>query len=196
MGRRREFDEDKALEAALSVFWEKGYEGASFDDLSKATGVARPGLYAAFGNKEALFLKAVDLYESRYLGFMSDALAEPTSRKVVERILQGCAALHTRDSNHPGCLGLNGALACSEEAEPIRVELVERRAASQLALRRRLELAQREGDLPQSAKCAVLASFVMAVSQGMAVQAKAGASRRALEALASHVLSTWPSPSD
>ncbi|WP_322102113.1 TetR/AcrR family transcriptional regulator [Paraburkholderia sp. J41] len=196
MGRHREFDENKALEAALSVFWEKGYEGASFDDLSKATGVARPGLYAAFGNKEALFLKAVDLYESRYLGFMSDALAEPTSRKVVERILQGSAALHTRDSRHPGCLGLNGALACSEDAESIRVELVRRRAASQLALRRRLELAQREGDLPQSAKCAVLAAFVMAVSQGMAVQAKAGASRRALEALASHALSTWPSQSD
>jgi AcrR family transcriptional regulator len=196
MGRRREFDENKALEAALLVFWEKGYEGASFDDLSNATGVARPGLYAAFGNKEALFLKAVDLYESRYLGFMSDALAEPTSRRVVERILQGCAVLHTRDSNHLGCLGLNGALACSEDAEAVRVELVERRAASQLALRRRLELAQREGDLPQSAKCAVLASFVMAVSQGMAVQAKAGASRRALEALASHVLSTWPSQSD
>jgi AcrR family transcriptional regulator len=193
MGRHREFDERKALEAALSVFWEKGYEGTSFDDLSKATGVARPGLYAAFGNKEALFLKAVDLYESHYLGFMSDALAEPTSRKVVERILQGSAALHTRHSSHPGCLGLNGALACSKDAESIRLELVERRAASQMALRRRLELAQREGDLPASAKCAVLASFVMAVSQGMAVQAKAGASRRALEALASHALSTWPS---
>jgi AcrR family transcriptional regulator len=196
MGRRREFDEDEALEAALSMFWQKGYEGTSFDDLSKATGVARPGLYAAFGNKESLFLKAVDLYESRYLGFMSEALAEPTSRKVVERILQGCAVLHTWDAAHTGCLGLNGALACSDDAESVRLELVERRAASQLALRRRLERAQREGDLPESAKCAVLASFVMAVSQGMAVQAKAGASRRTLEALANHVLSTWPSPSD
>lgn len=194
MGRHREFDEGAALDAALQVFWQKGYEGTSFEDLTRATGVARPGLYAAFGNKESLFLKAVDLYESRYLDFMSDALNEPTSRKVVARILRGTAALHTLDAEHLGCLGINGALACSDDSEPVRRQLVDRRAASQLRLRRRLELAQREGDLPPSANCAVLASFVMAVLQGMAVQAKAGASRKALEALGNHVLSTWPSP--
>lgn len=192
MGRHREFDESEALDAALSVFWQKGYEGASFDDLTKATGVARPGLYAAFGNKEAIFRKALDLYGAKYTGFMADALNEPTSLKVVEHILLGSANLHTMDSTHPGCLGLNGALACSENAEPIRRELIRRRAATQLALRRRLERAQRDGDLPPSVNCAILASFVMAVSQGMAVQAKAGASKKALECLAEHVLTTWP----
>ncbi|WP_213989954.1 TetR/AcrR family transcriptional regulator [Sodalis sp. dw_96] len=194
MGRHREFDVDQALEAALSVFWQKGYEGTSFEDLTQATGVARPGLYSAFGNKEALFLQALDLYGAKYLGFMSQALDEPTSYKVVERTLHGCAVLHTLSANHPGCLGLNGALACSDESESVRQELIRRRAASQLALRRRLERAQREGDLLPSADCATLAEYVMIVSQGMAVQAKAGVSRKSLEKLAEHVLSTWPTP--
>ncbi|SAL30504.1 TetR family transcriptional regulator [Caballeronia sordidicola] len=192
MGRHKQFDEDEALDAALSVFWQNGYEGTSFDDLTKATGVARPGLYAAFGNKEALFRKALDLYGAKYMGFMTEALNEPTSLRVVERILRGSAVLHTMNSAHPGCLGLNGALACSDDAEPIRRELIRRRAATQLALRRRLERAQREGDLPSSVSCATLASFVMAVSQGMAVQAKAGASKKTLDGLVDHVLGTWP----
>ncbi len=192
MGRHRQFEEAEALEAALSVFWQKGYEGASFDDLTKATGVARPGLYAAFGNKEALFRKALDLYDAKYMGFMAEALNEPTSLKVAEGILRGSVGLHTSSSAHPGCVGLNGALACSDDAEPIRRELIRRRAATQSALRRRLERAQREGDLPSSADCAALASFVMAVTQGMAVQAKAGASKKTLEGLADHALSTWP----
>ncbi|WP_186229227.1 TetR/AcrR family transcriptional regulator [Burkholderia gladioli] len=195
MGRRREFDEDEALEAALLVFWQKGYEGASFDDLTQATGVARPGLYAAFGNKEALFLKALDLYETRYLGFMSAALDAASSREVVERILHGCARLHTMSHAHTGCLGLNGALACSDDAASIQHELNRRRNASQAALRKRLERAQREGDLPASADCATLAAYVAAVTQGMAVQAKAGASRKTLEALAAHVLDGWPGSS-
>ncbi len=192
MGRHRQFVEIEALDAALSVFWRKGYEGASFDDLTRATGVARPGLYTAFGNKEALFRKALDLYDAKYMGFIAEALNEPTSFQVVERILRGSASLQTMSSAHLGCLGMNGALACSDDAEPIRRELIRRRAATQLALRRRLERAQREGELPSSADCAVLASFIMAVTQGMAVQAKAGASKRTLEGLVDYALSTWP----
>ncbi|MGI4814634.1 MAG: TetR family transcriptional regulator C-terminal domain-containing protein [Janthinobacterium lividum] len=99
------------------------------------------------------------------------------------------------DSAHPGCLGLNGALACSDDAEPIRRELIRRRAATQLALRKRLERAQREGELLAPVDGATLASFVMAISQGMAVQAKAGASKKALEGLVEYVIKTWPSAS-
>ncbi len=193
MGRHREFDTDKALEAALSVFWQKGYEGTSFEDLTRVTGVARPGLYSAFGNKEALFRKALDRYDATYMAFMGEALEKPTSYEVVQRILLGCVAVQTIDPVHPGCLGTNGALACSIEGESIRQELVRRRGATEAALRRRLEKALGEGDLPQSADCAMLAAFVMTVTQGMAVQAKAGAPRQLLEAIASHVLAAWPS---
>ncbi|WP_454726827.1 MULTISPECIES: TetR/AcrR family transcriptional regulator [Cupriavidus] len=183
---------DEALEAALSIFWQKGYEGTSFEDLTQATGVARPGLYSAFGNKQEIFIKALDLYDAKYMGFMADALNEPTSLKVVERILRESAGVQTISTAHPGCLGINGALACSDDGEPIRRELIRRRAATQLALRKRLERAQREGDLPASADGAALAFFVMTVSQGMAVQAKAGASRKALEGMVEYVLDTWP----
>lgn len=193
MGRPRQFDHDEALDAALSVFWQKGYEGTSLEDLTAATGVARPGLYAAFGNKEGLFRKVLDRYESKYLGFMTESLNEPTSLKVAEHLLRGSLNLHTLSATHLGCLGLNGALACSDEAEVIRRELVRRRAGTQLGLRRRLERAQEEGDLPASVSPAALASYVMAISQGMAVQAKAGATRKALEGLMQQVLDMWPS---
>ena len=192
MGRHREFDIDEALGAALTVFWQKGYEGTSFENLTQATGVARPGLYAAFGNKEALFRRALDRYERDYLGFMQEALSAPTARQVVERTLMGCAELHTRYEATRGCLGINGAMACSDDSESIRHELAVRRNASQDALRKRLERAKKDKDLPASADCAALAAFVMAVSQGMAVQAKAGASRKLLEGIARHVVSTWP----
>ncbi len=193
MGRHREFDVDKALDAALSVFWQKGYEGTSFEDLTRVTGVARPGLYSAFGNKEALFRKTLDRYDAKYMTFMSEALEKPTSFDVVQHILRGSAEVQTIDPTHPGCLGMNGALACSMEGEPIRQELIRRRGMTETALRRRLEKARDAGDLPQSADCAALAAFVMTVTQGMAVQAKAGASRKMLEAIMKHVLATWPS---
>jgi AcrR family transcriptional regulator len=194
MGRHREFDVDEALDAALSVFWQKGYEGTSFEDLTSATGVARPGLYSAFGNKEALFRKALDRYDSKYMSFMSEALSETRASDVVRRILEGSVEVQTLYSANRGCLGLNGALACSDEGEPIRKELVARRNATEAALRRRLQRARQEGDLPQSADCAMLASYVMTVNQGLAVQAKAGAPKATLRAIVEHVLTTWPSP--
>lgn len=193
MGRHREFDVDRALDAALGVFWRKGYEGTSLGDLTEATGVARPGLYSAFGDKQTLFLRALDRYDRSYMTFMSAALLETTSLRVVERLLQGSAAVQTSDDAHPGCMGLNGALACSDDAEPIRLELVKRRAASERALRERLERARAEGDLPKSSDPVALAAYVMAVSQGMAVQAKSGASRRQLESVLAQVLAAWPS---
>src|SRR5437868_2033620 len=73
-GRPREFDIDEALAAALRVFWSKGYEGASLTDLTEAMGITRPSLYAAFGNKESLFRKALDLYEREKLAYVGEAL--------------------------------------------------------------------------------------------------------------------------
>ncbi len=193
MGRHREFDVDEALDAALSVFWQKGYEGASFEDLTNATGVARPGLYAAFGNKESLFIRALDRYDAKYMTFMSAALDEPKSRDVVRRILEGSVGVQTLNPTTRGCLGLNGALACSDDGEPIRKELIKRRNATEGALRTRLERARQEGDLPRSADCSVLAGYVMSINQGLAVQAKAGAAKTKLASIVEHVLATWPS---
>ncbi|MDP4098747.1 TetR/AcrR family transcriptional regulator [Paenibacillus sp. P96] len=195
MGRNREFDVDQALEAALSVFWRKGYEGASYTDLTQATGVERPALYSAFGNKEALFRRALARYYEHYLNFFPAALEQPTSREVAAHILHSAVALHTRYPDRKGCLGIHGALAGSDDAEPIRRALIDARADGEVALRDRFERAKQEGDLPETANSAVLAVFVMAVTHGMAVQAKAGFSRDMLEAVAEQALSTWPTGS-
>jgi AcrR family transcriptional regulator len=193
MGRQREFDVDQALDAALCVFWRKGYEGASYTDLTQATGVERPALYSAFGNKEALFRRALERYYAHYLDYIPVALSQPTSREVAACILRGAAELTTRYPDRTGCLGIHGALAGSDEAEPIRRALIEARADGEASLRARFERARQEGDLPESADCAALAAFVMALLHGMAVQAKAGFSRGTLEAVVDQALSTWPS---
>lgn len=192
MGRHREFDVDKALEAALWVFWQKGYEGASYSDLTKATGVERPALYSAFGNKESLFRKALDLYYEQYLSFFPAALELPTSREVAAHILRSAVELNTRYPQCRGCLGIQGVLAGSDDSEPVRQVLIEARAKGEGLLRERFERAKEQGDLPAHADCAALAAFVCAMTHGMAVQAKAGFSREALAAVAEHAIATWP----
>jgi AcrR family transcriptional regulator len=192
MGRHREFDVEKALDAALCVFWRKGYEGASYADLTEATGVERPALYSAFGNKEALFRQALARYYERYLDFIPAALQLPTAREVAAHILYGAVDLNTRYPKNKGCLGINAVLAASDEAEPVRQAVINARAVGEAQLRERFERAKAEGDLPEAAKPAALAAFVMAVTHGMAVQAKAGFSRDVLESVAEQALSTWP----
>ncbi|MCW5831828.1 MAG: TetR/AcrR family transcriptional regulator [Labilithrix sp.] len=193
MGRPRAFDPEKVLDAVLCVFWRKGYEGASYADLVEAAGVERPALYAAFGNKEALFRKALARYDERYLDYIPEALRLPTARDVAARVLHGAVELNTRYADRTGCLGINGAVAGSDEAEPVRRALVDFRASGLERLRERFERAKAEGDLPKTANAGVLATFVMTVTQGIAVQAKAGVCRDVLRAVAEQALASWPS---
>jgi len=193
MGRPRTFDVDTVLDAALCVFWRKGYEGASYSDLTYATGVERPALYAAFGNKEALFRRALQRYYEHYMDFIPVALEQPTSRDVAAHILRGGADLNTRYPDHTGCLGINGVLAGSDEAEPIRRVLIDARASAEALLCERFERAKQEGDLPDAVNCAGLAAFVTAVLHGMAVQAKAGIGKDVLDAVVEQALASWPS---
>lgn len=192
MGRHRTFEVEKVLDAALCVFWRKGYEGASYADLTEAAGVERPALYAAFGNKEALFRRALDRYYERFMDFIPVALSLPTARATAAHMLYSSVELNTRYPENMGCLGVNGVMAGSDEAEPVRQALVEFRAGGETMLRERFERAQAEGDLPPAAKPAVLAAFIMAVTHGMAVQAKAGFTREMLEAIAEQALAGWP----
>ncbi|MCJ8518091.1 AcrR family transcriptional regulator [Pseudorhizobium tarimense] len=192
MGRRREFDIEQALDAALCVFWRKGYEGASYADLTAAAGVERPALYSAFGNKEELFRKALQRYYKRFLHYMPEALTLPTAREVAAHILYGAVDLNTRFDDHRGCLYINGVLAGSDEAEPVRQVLIQGRAIAEREIRERFERAKAEGDLPETAKPDALAAFLMAVTHGIAVQAKAGFNRQTLEGVAEQALASWP----
>src|SRR5258708_18681077 len=135
MGRPRSFDIDSALDRVLLVFWRKGYEGASLSDLTKAGGVNRPSLYAAFGDKKALFRKALDRYLIGPAAYTQEALKEPTARSVVERLLQGAADLNAGPRNPGGCLMVQGALVSGDAGDSIRQELVACRTAGESALR-------------------------------------------------------------
>src|SRR5215470_10428762 len=114
-GRPRSFDLDEALDSALHLFWQKGYEGASLSDLTGAMGINRPSLYAAFGNKESLFRKVLDRYANGPADYVRHALDQPTARAVAEALLYG-AADRLANSAHPrGCLMVGSALACGDE---------------------------------------------------------------------------------
>lgn len=191
-GRPRGFDKDAALDAALRVFWEKGYEGASLSDLTSAMGINRPSLYAAFGDKEALFRQVLDRYESGPVAFVHEVLKDRSARRAVEKLLKGMVDSLTCPKSPHGCLYVQGALACGDDSEGMREELARRRTAGELALRKRLKKAKDDGELPASANPIELARFYSAVMHGMAVEAAGGAGRPALESIAALALKAWP----
>jgi len=192
MARPREFDEDEVMEAAMRVFWEKGYEGAALTDLLEATGLTKSSLYKAFGNKEALFWRVVERYHRDYLDFRHGALAEPTPRRIAERLLDGIIELHGGGVNPVGCLELNTALAGSTDSDSIRQELLRGRELFRLRLRDRFEETMAKAPLPPGMTSDDAASLIISLIQGLAVQAKAGASRETARRVAHAVLLSWP----
>ena len=192
MGRPRAFDRDKALDQALHVFWQNGYEGASIADLTEAMGINPPSLYAAFGNKETLFREALDRYEARRDEIMAEAFAAPTAREAMTRLLEGTADRLSDKDKPRGCLMVQGALCGGEECDAVKRDLASRRAAGEAMIRERLKRAKREGELPKDADPAALARFVSTVMQGMAVQASGGATRKELRTIADMALRSWP----
>jgi AcrR family transcriptional regulator len=192
IGRPRAFDSDQALDRALRVFWEKGYEGACLSDLTKAMGINRPSLYGAFGNKEALFRKALDRYAEGPLASLRAAMQAPTGRAAAEGFLRGTIEVLTDPRMPRGCLIVQGALACGEAADPVRKELAARRAAGEATLRRRFRRAQKEGELPPNADPAELASYITTVAHGMAVKGAGGTTRSQLLRVMERALKAWP----
>jgi AcrR family transcriptional regulator len=193
-GRPREFDLEKALDQALKVFWRKGFEGASLDDLTEAMGINKPSLYAAFGNKEELFRRAMGRYLEGPACHTREALAEPTARAVVERWLRGTIDLLTHPRNPRGCFLVQGALACGESGDAVRKEMAKQRAKGEAALRKRFERAQAEGDLPTTCNPSDLARYIAAINFGLSVQAAGGAKRDELEGVVKIALQAWPAP--
>lgn len=192
LGRPRDFDSDKALDSALKVFWRKGYEGATLPELTKAMGINRPSMYAAFGNKEALFRKAIERYAGGPACAVGQALAEPVARAAVERMLHNTVELITDSKNPRGCFMVQSALACGSGADAIKKELIKRRASSEAALRERFERAVAEGDLPAGTDTADLARFYIVFIFGMSVEASGGASADELRRAVALAMRAWP----
>ncbi|WP_369364507.1 TetR/AcrR family transcriptional regulator [Streptomyces sp. CG4] len=190
-GRPRSFDRATALEKALMAFWEHGYEATSVSDLTRIMGIGAPSLYAAFGDKRTLFEEVVRVYSDTHGAFGDRAIAEePTARAAVERMLREAAAEYT-DPAHPyGCLVVHAATNCtSSEVERL---LRERRNANIAALESRIGADIAAGLLPAGTDGAALARHTGAMIQGMSQQARDGAKRGELEALAEIAMSIWP----
>jgi len=190
-GRPRSFDRDAALERAMEVFEEKGYDGASMTDLTKAMGINSPSLYAAFGCKEALFREAVDLYAARGAAIWDAIPAAPTARIAVEHLLRSSAIAFTAEGRPRGCLIVLGVLHEDEGNNHAWRLLRDHRADNLRALRARLERAVEEGELPEGIDCRAVASFYMTVQQGMALQARDGTARETLMGIAESAMAGW-----
>lgn len=192
MGRPREFSEAETLDAAMRVFWEKGYEGASLGDLTRAMGINRSSLYSSFGDKEALFRRVVDRYGQGPMYFLQDALNQRTAREVIETLLRGTVNFLS-DASHPkGCLTLQGGLTCGTGSENVKQLLIDWRKNGLLQLQKRMQQARSEGDLPKNVDPTSLARYVFILVNGLGVQAVNGASHAEMKAAIDLALKSMP----
>lgn len=191
-GRPRQFDPDTALAAALRIFWMRGYDGASLSELTAAMAITKPSLYSVFGNKEGLFRKALELYEREKLAYVGTALEEPTAKAVAREILCGALRLQLDSSLPKGCFGVISLMPCGADGDQLRAELIARRTTADDALVARFERARAEGDFAPGIEPRALARYLVAVVQGLSVQAASDANPDMLRRVVDMALSMWP----
>lgn len=193
VGRPRAFDLDRALDAAMHLFWEHGYEATSLAMLREAMGLTPPQIYNAFTDKETLFRKALTRYHQTEIGFALEALAAPVpTREAIRRLLLGAAEAYSRPGKPGGCLFVSGALAASPQAQAIADELKAYRKASEVAIAERLSRGRAIGDLPEGLAVEGFAKYLAGVMNGMSIQARDGASVEELRSLAQTALAALP----
>lgn len=190
-GRPPAFNHEDALEKALQVFWQRGYEGASMAELTETLGINRPSIYAAFGNKEALFRRALSKYAAGPVAYIADALSAPTANLVVEKILTQSALFLTDPANPSGCMMVLGALSGGKDSELIKQELIAHRKNFEEKLKQRFELAKTQSELAQNVDAASLAKYIATLHQGLSVQAASGAKRDELLSVVELALKSW-----
>ena len=191
-GRPLEFNHNESLDKALNVFWSRGYEGASMAELTEAIGINKPSIYAAFGNKEALFRKALERYRAGPVAFVGEAMKQPTARQAVEKLLMQAVDFFSNKNTPNGCMIVQGALTCGESARTIQQELIAYRGNFEATLTQRFDLAKEHGDLPSNVNSKQLAKYIATIHQGMSVQGTSGATRGELLAVVEMALKNWP----
>jgi len=191
-GRPSAFDYEDALEKALRVFWTRGYEGASMAELSETMGINRPSIYAAYGNKEELFSKALARYMAGRVAYVAEAMQQPTAKQAAEKFLTRSAEFLSNQHNPRGCMIAIGSLFSGEGSEQVQRQLVAYRQGYEKLLCERFDLAKSQNDLPQNVNTAALAKYIATVHQGMSVQATSGATEEELLAIVQLALNNWP----
>lgn len=191
-GRPREFDKEEVLGSALRVFWQRGYEGASLTDLTDAMGITRPSLYAAFGNKEALFRQTLDLYEKDKMAYIGEATGASTAREVAENLLLGAVEAATGGECR-GCMGVISSVACQSVEPSIRDDVNSRTESAKNLIIARMQRAIDAGEFVIKTDAAAMTRYLLAIMQGMSVQAQSGATRDELLQVAESALLSWPS---
>lgn len=192
IGRPRGFDTDEALESAMLTFWEHGYDGVSLTDLTRAMGITKTSMYAAFGNKEDLFRKAVQRYADSRAAYSDRVREEPTARGVATAYLTASVEGTTRDDCPTGCLGVQASIAVNHLGQTATDALNAWRDHNRATFRDRFQRAVDEGDLPAGTDPDILAHYLLTMANGIAVQAAAGATREELQRVADAALRNWP----
>jgi AcrR family transcriptional regulator len=191
MGRPRAFSEAEALDAAMRVFWEKGYEGTTLDDLTRAMSINRSSLYATFGDKETLFRQVITRYSTGPMASLWEAIEQPRARAVVETLLRAVVKFLADPSHPQGCLTLQGGMACGS-AQSVRRTMIDWRKAGLSRLQKRFQRAHQEGDLASDVDPKDLARYILVVMNGLGVQAANGATKTEMARAVEIALRTMP----
>ena len=197
-GRPRTFDIGFALDRAVEVFWKHGFQDASMHELTEAMGLSKPSLYAAFGDKEALYLKTLERYVALLIERHATTLdQEPDGRRAIEGFLRSVALMLADPTLPGGCFIINGTADCGGSTIPASVELALRAAlqGSEMMMLERLRRAERDGDLEAELAPEALAAMFGSLIAGLAVLAKSGARIAKLDTVIDTVMAIWPAPS-
>jgi TetR/AcrR family transcriptional regulator, copper-responsive repressor len=192
LGRPRNFDRDKVLNAAMLQFWQHGFEATSINDLAAAMNLNPPSIYGAFGDKKSLFEHAIRNYEEGAGCFAARALIEEKDpRRAVERLLMEAADNLTRKDHPPGCMVVLSALNCTNASADVHNSLMHRRQQSTAMISSRVDEAHKSGSLQGSIDSNALASLIVTVFHGLSIRARDGATREELEAVVQQAMRLW-----
>ncbi|MEI3850281.1 MULTISPECIES: TetR/AcrR family transcriptional regulator [Ensifer] len=191
-GRPRNFSREEALASAMHLFWDKGYDNTSLTDLTQAMGLKPPSLYAAFGSKAQLFIEAVDLYgRTDGAGIWDELETAPSAKAAVYDLLRRTAENFTRGGEPRGCMVVLSAPQMAGGDPQVCDALKVHRLEKQVALERRFERGIADGDLPDGTPCAAIAAYVASLQHGMSIEARDGATRETLMAIADCAAAGW-----
>ena len=193
-GRPVVFDRAKALNKAMKLFWERGYEGTSFDELIAAMGISASSFYNSFGSKETLYCEATRTYLEWAGQWFFAILNDPSinTRTAFARLFEATAEEFTRGDHPLGCMISLAGTHCSPGMKNIRDMMAEHRAFSESTMAERMRKGIANGDMPKDTDCDMLAAYYSAVARGLAVQARDGASREKLSEIGRLAMRAWP----